>query len=942
MAERDPEPLSDSDGRGPRESRNPPRRPAADWAQLEALFARLVDLSGAEQAAALDAVSQDDPTLAAAAGRLLRHDRSADGWIGRAVAAVAQAVREPATPRRIGPYRIVREIGRGGMGTVFEAEREDVFTKRVALKVATGAGYSADLARRFHEERQILARLEHPSIARLLDGGATDDELPYLVMEYVDGAPITADVEARRAPLTERLHLFLQVCEAVQYAHENLVIHRDLKPANIMVANGHVRLLDFGIATLMSPGDGRAGQTATALATLDYCSPEQLRGLGVTTRTDVYALGLVLYELLTGQRGQQADTRSPLALEQSICETPVPAPSSVAASRGDAALARRLRGDLDSIVAAATEKDAARRYAGASALAEDVRRHLVHEPIRCRAAGRWYRTARFARRQWRPLAVAAAVLALVAVGGALVVRQARQTERRFQQVRQLANTLVTDVHESIRNLPGSTAAQALVVQTAVTYLDGLAAEAGDNRALQLEIAAGYARVASLAYSLTQPSLGRPDDATAYYEKADAIIAALDRQTPEVPAVMVARVRLDTARGQFLDQRGRKVEGLAMLDGAVVVAERAVAAAPADREPLDALAEALAELVSNFEDSPAAQMRLARYLEVEERRSAVRPPTASTLHGLGMAYVQAGKAASAAADEASARIHYRRGIEQYERALVLEPANATVRRDLMLVWNHLSEGALGDRGTASYAGSGSRFSPLPPTVRTVAEEAARKTVEHATWLYERDPTNPTVALDFAIAVGRSAPAFSIGDAEAIRLLDRSLTTLQGLADRHAGGVFYFLIEFYGSRAERHRQRGEIGLAIRDWEAVRRTLDAELLNDSSAYRPQRQVIPMFENWAWTLAEHGHRTRALALADEVVGLADAVAAREDVYTRAAGWPPRVRAWLAEFHSAFGDRAAATRANAESRQRWAALATRADLPRDLIDEAKTAIGAP
>ncbi len=461
-----------------------------EWTEIQALFHRLADLSETEQAAALDTVRRDTPGIAAAVWPLLVRDRSRTQWIERSIAAAARTMPTPAStlPQRIGPYRLLREIGRGGMGVVFEAEREDVFTKRVALKVATGALYLDAIAKRFDDERQILARLEHPSIARLLDGGTTDDGLPYLVMEYVDGVSITVDIVSRRATLAERLGLFLQVCEAVQYAHENLIVHRDLKPANILVSAGRVRLLDFGIATLLSPIEEGGGRTGTALVTLDYCSPEQLRGGPVTTRSDIYALGLVLYELLTDQQGQRADMSSPLALEQSICERPVPVPSATADAAGNPGLARRLRGDLDTIVATATDKDASRRYATAASMADDVRRCLAHEPIRARPASRWYRVRRFGRRHWRPLAAAAVVAALVVVGVALIVRQARQTERRFQQVRQLANTLMTDVHAAIRDLPASTPAQAIVVQTAVDYLDGLTDEAGGDEALRSEIA----------------------------------------------------------------------------------------------------------------------------------------------------------------------------------------------------------------------------------------------------------------------------------------------------------------------------------------------------------------------------------------------------------------------------------------------------------------------
>ena len=261
------------------------------------------------------------------------------GGGGRPVAGIRRAA---AAGARFGPYRVVGEIGRGGMGVVFEAERDDgTFAKRVALKVATFAAWSPEFLHRFRDERQILARLEHPHIARLLDGGTSDDGVPYFAMEFVEGVPITAYAAARRQSVTERLRLFLQVCEAVEYAHQNLVIHRDLKPGNILVAGDSVRLLDFGISKLMEGRDAAATATGLLPFTPAYCSPEQLRGEPVTTRTDVYALGLVLFEILTGARAQPVDTTSPVALEHTIVETPVPAPSVTLQAAGDAAGARR-------------------------------------------------------------------------------------------------------------------------------------------------------------------------------------------------------------------------------------------------------------------------------------------------------------------------------------------------------------------------------------------------------------------------------------------------------------------------------------------------------------------------------------------------------------------------------------------------------------------------
>ena len=315
------------------------------WRRIEQLFDQAADLDADQQRAFLERECGEDTDLRDKLQSLLSHD----GTHGSRIAAVVEAAARLPSPeetsfagRRFGPYRIVRELGRGGMGIVFEAERDDgAFAKRVALKVATRAAYSPEFMYRFRDERQILARLEHPHIARLLDGGAAEDGVPYFAMEFVEGEPIHQYVARHELDIPERLQLFLQVCDAVDYAHQNLVVHRDLTPRNILVADGSVRLLDFGISKLLDASDG--GVTAGGLVpfTPDYGSPEQVRGEAVTTRTDVYALGLVLFEILTGARAQQVDTSSPAALERAICETAVPAPS--ASARGSSRTPRSCR-----------------------------------------------------------------------------------------------------------------------------------------------------------------------------------------------------------------------------------------------------------------------------------------------------------------------------------------------------------------------------------------------------------------------------------------------------------------------------------------------------------------------------------------------------------------------------------------------------------------------
>jgi eukaryotic-like serine/threonine-protein kinase len=357
---------------------------------------------------------------------------------------------------RIGQYAIVREIGRGGMGTVYLAERADgQFQQQVALKVLRPGLETGDVVRRFAQERQILAALHHPAIAQLYDGGLTENGHPYFVMEPVDGAPIDVWCDRRGSTIEERLRLFVKVGEAVQHAHGKLVVHRDLKPGNILVTlEGEVKLLDFGIAKLMEPGLGvealPSTRTTTRVLTPEYASPEQVRGEEVTTASDIYQLGLLLYELLTGLRAHRVEERTLGALERAICHT-LPAPPSAALatvaqdvplrtepwtpesagrmrSTTRDRLRKRLAGDLDTIVLMALRKEPERRYATAEQMVEDVRRHLAGLPVRARKDTLGYRAGKFARRHRSALAAATAVLLLVA--GLVAFYTARLTKER--------------------------------------------------------------------------------------------------------------------------------------------------------------------------------------------------------------------------------------------------------------------------------------------------------------------------------------------------------------------------------------------------------------------------------------------------------------------------------------------------------------------------------
>jgi non-specific serine/threonine protein kinase/serine/threonine-protein kinase len=450
---------------------------------------------------------------------------------------------DSATGQRIGAYEIVRELGRGGMGAVYLAERADQeFTKQVAIKLLKRGTDTDEVLRRFRAEREILARLEHPNIARLLDAGTTDDGLPYFVMEYVVGTRVTDYCFAQNLPIRARLELFRKICGAVQFAHQNLVVHRDLKPANILItAEGEPKLLDFGIAKLIGAGDSALQLTIQDQQRLTpaYASPEQVRGELITTVSDVYSLGVLLYELLVGQSPHKfaAPNPSPTELWQVVGER-APIRPSVAAREKQTA--RRLRGDLDNILLMALRKEPARRYSGVGAFSEDIRRYLGSHPVRARPATTGYRARRFfSRNRGASLTAAGALIALLAGTAVTIVNarralheahraesEARRAASHFNDVRHLANSFLFEFHDAIAKLPGATAARQLIVGRALEYLDKLARDAAGDRALQLELADAYLKIADVQGKPYTANLGDSAGALRNYEKAAAIAAPL--------------------------------------------------------------------------------------------------------------------------------------------------------------------------------------------------------------------------------------------------------------------------------------------------------------------------------------------------------------------------------------------------------------------------------
>jgi serine/threonine-protein kinase len=383
---------------------------------------------------------------------------------------------------RIGAYRVLRPLGHGGMGSVHLAEREGAgFTQQVALKLLHGAASLAgpvapQLEERFRRERQILARLEHPGIARLIDGGYTPAGQPYLAMEFVDGQPLTGYADRLRLGIRDRVALFTAVCDAVQYAHQRLVIHRDLKPSNILVTDaGHPKLLDFGIATFAEAEDPAAPATWSRTGlwfTPNYASPEQIRRERVTTLSDVYSLGILLYELLAGTRPYDTGTLSPAGLEEIVCRR-IPERPSVRA--GGARVARLLRGDLDTIVLKAIAKEPERRYGSVQELADDLRRHLRHEPVAARPDSLGYRFRTFVRRNRTAVAAGVVVVAALVGGLAATSWQARNAQRARAESDEVADFLIGLFEENDpQQAPVDPALAAAILERGVARADALA------------------------------------------------------------------------------------------------------------------------------------------------------------------------------------------------------------------------------------------------------------------------------------------------------------------------------------------------------------------------------------------------------------------------------------------------------------------------------------
>ncbi len=483
------------------------------WKKVDTLFNQALDISPLEREEFLRASCNGDNEIRQAVLDMLKADEDADFLEASPVQALNEtAFSEKFIGKQIGRFKILHEIGQGGMGAVFAAVRTDEIQQKVALKILRHSFPSQALLDRFRQEQQILSSLEHPNIARLIDAGTTADGLPFLAMEFVEGKSIDEYCREQNLRPKEILELFRTVCSAVSYAHQHLVIHRDLKPSNIIVsAEGAVKLLDFGIAKLLTNEADNVTQTAQVMMTPAYASPEQAKGENITTVTDIYSLGVILHELLTGERPQNFETKTDEPKSRSTKQN-------------------ILRGEVRNIVAMALRAERERRYVSVEQFSEDIRRYLNGLPIIARPDTFSYRASKFYQRN--KIAVAAGIIAVIALLGGIIAttwqariarRERAIAEQRFSDVRTLAHNVIFKYHDAIEDLPGSTAVREMLVKDATNYLDSLTQETNNDVALEHELALAYQKIGDVQGETFGPNLGKSAAAAESYKKSVALL-----------------------------------------------------------------------------------------------------------------------------------------------------------------------------------------------------------------------------------------------------------------------------------------------------------------------------------------------------------------------------------------------------------------------------------
>ncbi len=880
------------------------------------------DVPAGEQPRLLDSLCAHDAELRSEVVSLLASDCDSGTVIAEAVQSEASLLfdLEPLAGKRVGAYRIVREIGRGGMGSVYLATRDDeVFQKRVAIKVVKPGMDTADVLDRFRYERQILASLEHPYIARLFDGGSTDQGLPFFVMEYVEGQPVNLFCRGNSLNNRDRCELFLKILEAVAYAHRNLVVHRDLKPGNIFVSeDGTPKLLDFGVAKLIS-GSGEGSLTVTTHLrpfTPEYASPEQVRGLAVTTSTDIYSLGAVFYEMLTDRRAQPITTPTPAEIEHAVCDMEAPRPSQIAPSVDE---------DLDNIVLMAMRKEPERRYISVDQFAEDIQRYLSGRPILARQDSVTYRLRKFLVRN--RLQLGTVTVLIVGLSGGLAVSllqtrraeealqlaesqrllavhenarataeahkseealasEARQraiaqqqttiaeqqrdiaqretavAEQRLADMLELAGRTLFDVHDAVAKLPGSMAARQEIVKTTLEYLEHLEKQVGLNDEMRIALAAAYYKVSLIQGNFSGPSLQDFPAAEASLEKGKAIILPVYTRKGGDPAVMLRWIEIQSGLADLAYHAGQDQEAIQIDLALLPVAHRLAQALPDD--PVAAKQE------SSTEQSLAiAYIRTgdAKGLEHADRGVALMRELTSRFpndkdfeQALGsLLAAEAGAQKNAGELEKAADL-YRQSIQIREDLLRDNPQDTLTRRNLLVAYGNYSS-TLG--------------SPMSANLDRPAEARiyGAKAVALARESVRSDPQDGTARYDLGIALSRlesiNPPPDKISDS--LANLQESYELVEPIAKANPKSAMngYELANILSYKSDRLQALGRTADAI---EGYRKALDVlRPFLDSGNQPVIGENIYCEEGLARIYASSGSHADALEFAKRAVAHAE-----------------------------------------------------------------------
>lgn len=806
------------------------------WTQVEQLFHDALGVDERVRTEWLRARCAGDEEIFNEVTSLLCYDLPAEDRIRHAIEDAADRIEVPKEPRigeHLGPYHLIKEIGRGGMGVVFLAIRTDPqFFQTVAIKILKREFDASELAARFLRERQILATLSHPNIASVLDGGSTEDGTPYIVMEFVSGKPVTAYAAEAKLGIRGRVRLFQKICAAVHHAHRNLVIHRDLKPANVLVTNdGEPKLLDFGIAKLMGPElipiDLPPTETQWRLLTPDYASPEQLRGEVLTTATDVFSLGIILYELLTGAQPFPFQTRDPLEWVNTICsqEPVLPSKAKDVAQRER----RELEGDLDEIVLKALSKEPENRYSSAAQLSEDLERYLNGEPVAARKGTVYYRLEKLVHRYRLAFAMVLLLIAALAIGVVTTAWQAQRAERRFNELRSLAHAVVFDLDDRIRLLPGSTDARGALIRTSLQYLDNLAREAGSDSDLLAELSRAYRKIGDVQGSPFQPNLGDSAAAERSYRKALSLADALVKHEPDSLEAHLDQVDSQFRLGRLLVVSGGLTEAQELYESGRKRAEDLAFEFGYDPRVTDLRSRGAMYLGDAYALMNQGDKALASYqfsLRVLSASDATQEPT---MRETARAYARV-------ADATAALGHLRKAVQFYDRSIDIRenlaqrrPDSDDYKRDLFNAY--ISLGALLGATRPLSLHNKSAAKPWFEKATAIAKELAKK-----------DPGSSRTRVDLAFSSAHLADVIQDEDPDrslelyrdSIAMFDEivsgapaNVSFRQWQARRYEGKANVLENrKRYAEALEMYEKALEIRRAVADDGPARRELDGEL--------------------------------------------------------------------------------------------------------------------